>query len=96
MSSIQRLEEMAGIELLTPLAETRFQILTAAGVLLNKSEQKKLLERDNIQALEYAIKKWKSLKHRHTPTWRSLLLILDILKETTLSQMVKTYLGRFV
>lgn len=90
MSSLFRLEKMAGIKIMTTLAKIRSRILKAAGVTLNESQKNKLSQR----GLEYAIDKWKSKKSVHPATWRSLLLILDMLSEISLSQKIGAYLGK--
>ena len=69
MNSLSRLEEGAGIKIVTSLAEIPAQLAAVLEVRLMAGEEQKV---------EIVIGKWESGQSQHPITWRSLL---DILKE---------------
>ena len=75
MNSLSRLEEGAGIKIVTSLAEIPAQLAAVLGVRLMAGEK---------QQVEVVIGKWESGQSQHPITWRSLL---DILKELNLKDL---------
>ena len=83
MSSLSRLEEGAGIKIVTSLAEIPAQLAAVLGVRLMTGEE---------QQVEVVIGKWESGQSQHPITWRSLLDILKELKLEDLSQEIEDYM----
>ena len=94
MSSFHGLEQVAGIKIVTILSEIHGKVMSAAGVVLNKSQQKKLKKCEtNTERLEVIIGQWESGNSDIPPTWESLLSILDTLQLNELKQQVKNVFG---
>ena len=80
MNSLSRLEEGAGIKIVTSLAEVPAQL---AAVLGMEGEE---------QEVEIVIGKWESGQSQHPITWRSLLDVLKELDLEDLSQEIEDYM----
>ena len=88
MSSLSKLEEGAGIKVLSSLAKIPAQLASLAGVTLHDqagTSNKKA-------CVEAVIEQWKSVGGKHPPTWKSLLDILKELDLEDLNQAVEDYL----
>ncbi len=88
MNSLRALEEMAGIEILTKLAQHQEKF---ARIVLNARQQSKL--EGETERLEAIIDQWKSAKSRYPPTWHSLLGVLNLLNLGELGQQIEDYFG---
>ena len=82
MNSLCRLEEGAGIKIVTTLAEIAAQLAAVLGVELRRGEEQ----------VEMVIGKWESGQSKHPITWRSLLDILKELDLEDLSQEIENYM----
>ena len=83
MNSLSRLEEGAGIKIVTSLAEIPAQLAAVLGVRLMTVEEKQV---------EIVIGKWESGQSQHPITWRSLLDILKELDLEDLSQEIEDFM----
>ena len=83
MNSLSRLEEGAGIKIVTSLAEIPAQLAAVLGVRLMAGEE---------QQVEIVIGKWESGQNQHPITWRSLLDTLKELDLEDLSQEIEDYM----
>ena len=83
MNSLSRLEGVAGIKIVTSLAEIPAQLAAVLGVSLMAGEE---------QQVEIVIGKWESGQSQHPITWRSLLDILKELDLEDLSQEIEDYM----
>ncbi len=94
MSSLYGLEQIAGIGVVTSLARIHDDVMSTAGITLNKSQQKKLKECEtNTGRLEIIISQWESGSSDIPPTWGSLLSILKKLNLNDLRQQVMDVIG---
>ena len=82
MNSLSRLEEGAGIKIVTSLAEIPAQLAAVLGVMLKTGEKQ----------VEIVIGKWESGQSQHPITWRSLLNILKGLNLEDLRQEIEDYM----
>ena len=83
MNSLSRLEEGAGIKIVTSLADIPAQLAAVLGVSLMTGEE---------QQMEIVIGKWESGQSQHPITWRSLLDLLKELDLEDLSQEIEDYM----
>ena len=96
IKSLRALEEMAGIDIVTPLAKHHDEVISAAQINLSKSQQKKLDEcESNCERLEFVIDHWKSGNSVQPRNWRSLLSILDFVDLGDLKQQISNCLGKY-
>ena len=94
MSSLYGLEQIAGIKIVTTLARVHNEVMSAAGVTLNKVQRKKFYESTNTGCLEIVINQWESENSGIPPTWGSLLTILQDLGLQDLQQQVEDVVGK--
>ena len=96
MRSLQELEGMAGINILTPLAEKHTKVMLAAGVTLSKRQRQKLAACEtNIERLEIVIDQWKSGSSDCPRTWIELLAVLEDLDLMHLVYQITNYFGKY-
>ena len=82
MSSLSRLEEGAGIKIVSSLAEIPTQrLLSTTGIHLLP-----------VASVEVIVRHWETGNSKHRPTWRSLLAVLRELDLTDLSQQTEDYM----
>ena len=95
MKALHALEEMAGIDIVAPLAGHHTAVMEAAEINLNKSQQKKLAAcKSSCESLEFVIENWKSGNSEWPRTWKSLLHILSIVKLRDLYHQILDYIGK--
>ena len=83
MNSLSRLEEGAGIKIVTSLADIPAQLAAVLGVRLMAGEE---------QQVEIVIRKWESGQSQLPISWRSLLDILKELDLEDLSQEIEDFM----
>ena len=82
MSSLSRLEEGAGIKIVSSLVQIPIQqLLSTTGIPLTENA-----------SIEVIVGQWESGNSQHLPTWRSLLAVLRELDLTELSQQIEDYM----
>ena len=85
MSSLSRLEEGAGIKIVSSLAKIPTQqLLSTTGISLKAVTEG--------ASIEVTVGQWESGNSQHPPTWRSLLAVLRKLDLTDLSQQIEDYM----
>ena len=95
MKALSTLEEMAGIDILAPLAEHHTEVISAAEITLSNSEQKKLAEcKTKIARLEFVIDHWKSKNNKYPCNWSTLMFILRCVGLTDLCRQLQNCLGK--
>ena len=92
MNSLRSLEEIAGIDILTPLAKQHKRVIEHAKVSINEKKLGKLAS--NIERLEYIIDRWKSSKSI-PHTWAALQYVLCEMDLNNLSQHISDYIGEY-
>lgn len=88
-SSISRLEEGAGINIMTLLADKCKQLMLEIGLTLEPQAKSKTSPKLNVN---FIFKQWESGKSTQPPTWRSLLKILRKLNFNDMSQQIEDFL----
>ena len=95
MHSLLSLNELAKIDVLSPLAEHCGEVVEVAQLSLTKGQQKRLHNcKDKREGVEIMLSIWKP-EHSHCPrTWTSLMHILLHLELHELHQQLKDYLSK--
>ena len=93
MSSLLRLEEGAGIKVVSSLAEIPRQLASVAGVHMDERMERGLTRvKSKGASVEIIVGRWESGTSQRPLTWRSLLDVLRELGLTDLSQELEDYM----
>ena len=91
---LSRLEAVMGVQIISILADIRYQLTTSAGVQLQQIKNGSLPDPQShpCQYVEEVISQWSAGHSPRPPTWRELLQILQDIGQLELRQQIEAFM----